>query len=311
MSSSSQSSIEINSTSSNSTDSSSSSNSVSSLSSILIHSTSSNSSSSTLSSNSSLSSIEINSTSSRSSFSTNSFSFLSKSSKSSVSTLSESSSSFHYSYSKLLPFTFEENITKAVSCLAYDGTYIYACIRNKILRSLDGMIWDLYFQIEDVYVNSLYAYNNVLYIGSSPNGYIYTADLIKNKISFIQKLKYEIVSFISYNNIIYVFTSNKSGVYKYNTNISKWELIYSPYANIIYDVAISPIKSKTINIENEESSSSSEQITESEIKEVIAEELLIIINSNNIIRFNGRKFYLQAISTDILSNVSSETSNSI
>jgi len=268
------------STSSNSSNSSIIMNSTSSSSSILLHSTSSLSS---LSSYSSLSSILLYSTSSlssKSSKSSSSHSSLSKSSKSSESSASESSSSFHFSFSKLLPFTFEEDSIKPVLCLAYDGTYIYAGTgdNGKILRSIDGMIWDLYFKTNDMYVKSLYVDDNKLYIGTYPNGLIYISDLSTNEISLSQNIGSEVSSFINYQGDIYAFTSNKSGVYKYNTNLLRWELIYSPYANIIY---------KTI---------------------VINDEIFILINSNNIIKYNGKDFYLQEIATDLQSESSTSSS---
>lgn len=188
----------------------------------------------------------------------------SSSSKSSISSTSSSSSSFHYHYNKTFPFSIEERASKSIMCLAYDGTYIYAGTANgDVLRSINGMTWDLYFKVNDICVSKLYVANGTLYIGTSPNGYIYTSDLLSNKISLTQTIGNEISSFISYNNRIYAFTSNASGVYRYNINTKIWELIYSPYASTIYKTVINN------------------------------GEVVMLINSNNIIRYNGVDFYLQ------------------
>jgi len=200
-----------------------------------------------------------------------------------MSSSSSSSSMLSYSYNKLLPFTFEGNIKKPVICLAYDGTYIYAGTgdEGKVLRSQDGMFWDLYYQTNDKYVQSLYVSNNTLYIGTAPNGNIYTSNLITNKTTLSQTLGSEVSSFLNYNSKMYAFTSDRSGVYEYNTILESWGLIYSPYASRIYETLISNGN------------------------------VIMLINSSNIIIFNGSDFYLQNIVSVAPSSSSSSSSSGV
>lgn len=133
------------------------------------------------------------------------------------------------------PFSYTEVVSKPVWKLAYAGEYIFAGTGDQgyILRSSNGYHWENYYKTNDFHVTALFVFNNNLYSGTMPNGYLYITDLTTNETVLSQQLGGDIVSFTELNGEIYVAINNPQKVYKLNS-IGKWDIFYEPFTSKIY-----------------------------------------------------------------------------
>jgi hypothetical protein len=160
---------------------------------------------------------------------------------------------------KLIPFTLETEIKRQITCFDFYENYAFAGTNynGTVLKSLDRFNWEAFFQTEDVLVSSIYFANGNIYIGTSPNGYIYSIDLIT-----YEKINYgsfgsDIAAFIYYKDKTLAFCNGKPKVLSLNLENDLWEEIYFPLAKI------------------------------NKVK-IISDILYVILESGNILTYNGK-----------------------
>ena len=196
---------------------------------------------------------------------------------SSSSSISSSSSSSYLDYSddKTIPFIFEINNINPVWSMTSYGEHVFAGTgpNGIVLRSKDRYFWEELFSIDDIHAKSVYVQNNTLFIGTSPNGKIYVANLTNNSISLSQEIGNEVFGFIYYNNTIYAAGGIPNQIWAYNSSKNRWDSVYRPHASIVRKMLVSQDK------------------------------LYLITNSENIISFDGVYWNLETTDVDNVASV--------
>lgn len=177
--------------------------------------------------------------------SSSSLSSLSSSSSSSYiknwSSSSSSSSFLDYKDKKTLPFFFSVDL---------DATFLSATINNRdiyigtapdgmVLKSSNGNFWQTLYQTNDIRVNALYFENslNTLYIGTGPNGYIYTYNMdnyVVNKYDIGSSVK----SFAKINNNLYSVQEYPPVITLLDIENDKWDIVYELKFGILKDLKV-------------------------------------------------------------------------
>ena len=186
-----------------------------------------------------------------------------------MSSSSSSSSYLDYSDDKTIPFIFEIDNINPVWSMAIYGDYIFAGTgpNGVVLRSKDRYFWEEIYSIDDINVKSVYVQNNTLFIGTSPNGKIYVANLNNNSISLSQEIGNEVFGFIYYKNVMYAAGGIPNQIWTYNESKNRWDSVYQPHASIVK-------------------------------KMLVNDKLYLITNSENIISFDGTDWKLETTSED-------------
>jgi hypothetical protein len=155
------------------------------------------------------------------------------------------------------------------------GEYVFAGTgpNGIVLRSKDRHFWEELFSVDDIHIKSVYVQNNTLFIGTSPNGKIYVADLTNNSISLSQEIGNEVFGFIYYNNTIYAAGGIPNQIWAYNSSKNRWDSVYRPHASIVRKMLVSQDK------------------------------LYLITNSENIISFDGVYWNLETTDVDNVASV--------
>jgi hypothetical protein len=168
--------------------------------------------------------------SSSSSLSLTSVSTSSDSSSSSIDSSSSSSSSFLDLHDKkYLPFTFKTEKAKGVfDAVFYNETIYVGSAEGKILRK--ERLWEIFYQTDDFKVSTLFVNGDILWAGTSPNGYVYKIDLKKNEQSSYN-VGGNITSIFDFQNKIWLTSNNPSKLWSYNSVYDIWEEEYIPYSH--------------------------------------------------------------------------------
>ena len=121
---------------------------------------------------------------------------------------------------KLIPFSYEAELKRQITCFDFYGDYAFAGTNYKgnVLRSLDRFSWESFFQTDDSKISSIKFINGFLFIGTAPNGKIYTINMATLESTDYGNFGSEVIDFILYNNNIYAFSNGNPTVYVLNNN---------------------------------------------------------------------------------------------
>ena len=135
---------------------------------------------------------------------------------------------------KLIPFSYEAELKRQILCFDFYGDYAFAGTNYKgtVLRSLDRFSWESFFQAEDFEISAIRFINGFLFVGTSPNGKIYTIDMSTNESTDYGYFGSEVKDFILYNDNILAFCNGDARILIFNATTNNWDNWYSPYANI-------------------------------------------------------------------------------
>ena len=102
--------------------------------------------------------------------------------------------------------------------------------RGRILRSLDGQLWEVFQQTDEAQVLSLFVWANALFAGTESNGKMYVNNFTTGKFYCImQSPDHAITCMAEYNGKLYAGTSPGGFVYTFDG--TKWELVYQAYGH--------------------------------------------------------------------------------
>ncbi len=184
------------------------------------------------SSSSSLSSKSLSSNSSSSSYSSES-----TSSSSIDSSSSSSSSKWEKTFEKLLPFMYSVKESLSVGQFGFYQSRCFAVCGKSILSSLSRYQWEEYFSCDDAAISSLLIKDNIMYLGTKPNGKLYKIDMLTKETELLFTFGYEIGSIFRFKNLTYVAEKHPFRLYALDessvTRIKVYELQYK-LTNVLF-----------------------------------------------------------------------------